>query len=177
MPTKIFAAAGLVALLTGCATVGPDFKVPAAPTMAGFAMAADAAPKIDTTAHPSGAWWTAFGSSQLDAVMAQALKGNQTLAKANATLERAKEDYNVLEDLRTPHVDGTAGAMHERINIKAFGLADGLPISKIRSRRSIRPSLAFPMISTCTALVVAVARPVGRGSSGTLIRQMPPTWP
>ena len=132
MPTKIFAAAGLVALLTGCATVGPDFKVPAAPTVAGFAMAADAAPKIDTTAHPSGAWWTAFGSSQLDAVMAQALKGNQTLAKANATLERAKEDYNVLEDLRTPQVDGTAGAMHERINIKAFGLADG-PLANVEN--------------------------------------------
>jgi hypothetical protein len=81
MPTKIFAAAGLVALLTGCATVGPDFKVPAAPAVAGFAMAADAAPKIDTTAHSSGAWWTAFGSSQLDAVMAQALKGNKTLQR------------------------------------------------------------------------------------------------
>ena len=132
MPIRFFAAAGLAALLTGCATVGPEFKAPAAPTVASFAMAGDAAPMIDTAAHPAGAWWTAFGSPQLDAVIAQALKDNPTLAEANATLERSQQDYNVLDDLRTPQVDGTAGVSHQRINIKSFGFAGG-PLANIEN--------------------------------------------
>ena len=49
--------ASLSILLTACATVGPDFKAPDAPTAGGYAMAGDAAPeaaRLDPATAVSG---------------------------------------------------------------------------------------------------------------------------
>lgn len=92
------------AMLTGCTTVGPDFKTPAAPTVAGYTREnpqGAAAPVIgqdDAQSLVPGQrvaldWWTAFGSPQLDNLIAQALQHNYSLAAAEATLRQAQQLY------------------------------------------------------------------------------------
>ncbi len=94
-------AAGLfaLALAAGCA-VGPDFKPPPPPAVERYVPG----PPPAETASAAGAggdaqrflagrdvpadWWTAFGSAELDALVAEALRANPTVAAAQATLGR-----------------------------------------------------------------------------------------
>ena len=127
MSIRILASTALaVVLATGCATVGPDFQGPAAPGVERFAMAGDAAPVLAPSSAPAGAWWTALGSPQLDAVMAQALKDSPTLAEADATLRRAQLQAVQANALIAPQVEGNAGATRQRINTQQFGFT-GFP--------------------------------------------------
>lgn len=88
------------AMLAGCTTVGPDFKTPAAPTVAGYTQDT-AAPVIgqggeQTLVAGQGVasdWWTAFGSPQLDSLIARALQHSYSLAAAEATLRQAQQLY------------------------------------------------------------------------------------
>jgi NodT family efflux transporter outer membrane factor (OMF) lipoprotein len=92
------------AMLSGCTTVGPDFKTPAAPTVAGYTREnpqGPAAPLIGQDGVQSLVpgqrvapdWWTAFGSARLDALVEQALQHSFSLAAAEATLRQAQQLY------------------------------------------------------------------------------------
>jgi len=98
MRTRI--AISLLVLASGCA-VGPDFKRPAPPPVAGFT-----ATEMPGTLTPgfgeaeqrfvggdalSADWWELFRSAELSDVVRQAIAGNQTLATAEATLARAQD--------------------------------------------------------------------------------------
>lgn len=110
--------------LWGCATVGPNFQRPAPPAAEGFVMAGDARPArvdLDPAARTAGAWWRSLGSRDLDAAVDQALLGNQDLAAAVATLDRAREEAASERGARKPRVDASAGGLRERINTQAFG--------------------------------------------------------
>ena len=90
------------ALVSGCA-VGPDFKAPARPDVARFT--ASALPDSLTGAEYTGSraqgfvdvtqtpldWWTVFGSTELDGLVARALKQSPTIASAEAALRQAQE--------------------------------------------------------------------------------------
>ena len=122
------AAVGAILALgvSACATVGPNFTRPSAPQAPGYAMSGDAIPTALTLApdaHPSGPWWQALGSSDLNAVMTQALQGNQTLAEAEATLDRARAETRSAQADRSPTVAGDAGATRNRINTSVFGIS------------------------------------------------------
>jgi NodT family efflux transporter outer membrane factor (OMF) lipoprotein len=117
------------AALGACTTVGPNFKTPAAPTAPGYAMAGDArdgAVVLTAEARSMGPWWRALGSARLDAVMDEALADNQTVAKALATLDKARAEADSARGNAGPKVDATASAQRERINIAAFGIS-GFP--------------------------------------------------
>ena len=96
-------------LLSGCA-VGPDFAQPQLPQDAGYP--ARALPPM-VSVHSAGAagatlgaqqqlfstgseianqWWRAFGSTELSALVEQALRANPTVAAADATLRIAQEN-------------------------------------------------------------------------------------
>lgn len=127
MSIRILASTALAAVLaTGCATVGPDFQTPTAPAVDRFAMAGDATPVLAPAQAPAGAWWTALGSPQLDAVMAQALRDSPTLAEADATLRRAQLQALQANALIAPQVEGDAAATRQRINTQQFGFT-GFP--------------------------------------------------
>jgi NodT family efflux transporter outer membrane factor (OMF) lipoprotein len=113
-------------LAAGCAAVGPNFEAPAAPTVDHYAMTGDAAPALAAAQAPAGAWWTALGSPQLNAVMAQALKDSPTLAEADATLRRAQLQVTQANALIAPQVEGAASAARQRINTQQFGFT-GFP--------------------------------------------------
>ncbi|MGI8841368.1 MAG: efflux transporter outer membrane subunit [Caulobacteraceae bacterium] len=116
---------GGAASLCACTTVGPNFVSPAAPAPPGYAMAGDARPAIaelDPAARAAGPWWRSLGSAGLDAVMGEALAGNQTLAAADATLQKAREEAAKARGGSAPQVDATASAERERINTQVFGI-------------------------------------------------------
>jgi NodT family efflux transporter outer membrane factor (OMF) lipoprotein len=134
-------------LITGCATVGPNFTPPNAPGASGYAMAGDAVTPAGVSLTPSPStpqnWWTSFGAPALDPVVAEALSNNQTLAQANATLDQALADVRAARGQALPQVNAQAGAVRERINTAAFGFT-GFPSPTI-SLYSLGASVNFDL--------------------------------
>lgn len=122
--TKLITVLLAATSLTACATVGPDFKAPAAPTTAsslGAGETAPAAARLDADAANAGPWWTALNSPELDAVIRQALKDSPTLAEADATLAQSQSALAQARGVAGPQVTGNAGIARERANLQAFG--------------------------------------------------------
>lgn len=121
---RLIGASLAVLSLAACTTVGPDFEQPKAPTTTGYTMAGDATPAgvtLDPAAAPAGPWWTALGSSALDATIRQALKDSPTLAEADATLAQARSALAQARGVAGPQAELTAGINRERANLQAFG--------------------------------------------------------
>ncbi len=123
--------AGLV--LTGCA-VGPDYRSPEPPkddiytpfplppetaSATGKAgLAQRFVPRQDIPAQ----WWTLFHSEPLDQLVRQAISGSPTLEAAQATLRRAKEDFNARAGTEFyPSVDIKASASRQKVSGASFG--------------------------------------------------------
>jgi NodT family efflux transporter outer membrane factor (OMF) lipoprotein len=111
-------------MLAACQTVGPNFKSPDAPKVADYAMAGDSAPaiaRLSPDTRTAGPWWTALGSPDLDNVMDQALAGNQTVAAADADLEKSMAEAGAARGALDPRLDLASNAARERINFQTFG--------------------------------------------------------
>jgi NodT family efflux transporter outer membrane factor (OMF) lipoprotein len=127
--TRLLAGAALAALLSACATVGPDFETPAAPATPGYAMAGDAqslSVRLSPDVRVAGPWWQALGSPELDAVIRQALQDSPSIAEAKANLDRARADAQAVSGAAAPQANAQAGAERERINTASFGFS-GFP--------------------------------------------------
>ena len=106
------------AALAGCA-VGPDFKRPAAPPVAGYTpealpvhLVSDPAPtspvqSIVPDRDIPGDWWTLFHNQSLSNLVATALKNNPDLAAAQAALRQARENVYAQEGNYFPTLSGT----------------------------------------------------------------------
>lgn len=141
MPRRLFLPIALAAL-SGCVTAGPNFERPDAPQLADYAMSGDATPNLALTPHAAPAqWWTAFGSDQVNALVAEALAHNQTLAAADAALARAQANANATRGAARPRLDAQASAERERVNTASFGI-DGFPSPTI-SLYSVGASASF----------------------------------
>ena len=103
-------AAGLAACLAlNACQVGPQYRQPKVPAPRSWAEAAAA----DGTAWPATDWWTAFGSAQLDRLMARAMHSNLDLAAAAARIAEADAQSRqagaaLLPSLSVNTNDGTA---------------------------------------------------------------------
>jgi outer membrane protein, multidrug efflux system len=102
------ALAGLGLLIAGCKAVGPDYVAPKPSVPPSFAAApgrnsgqAGEAPFIDE------AWWKNFGDSDLDALIAQALKSAPDLAGAQARVREARALQGIAGAGRYPTADAT----------------------------------------------------------------------
>ena len=114
----------LVLALTGCA-VGPAYRSPpppavkaytATPVTATLAPAAAASGAVADGQHleyggvVNAEWWKGFGSSDLDQLVARALRNNPDLAAAQATLEQAQYNLKAAKAVFYPQVSlGLAG--------------------------------------------------------------------
>ena len=90
------------AMVTGCA-VGPDYQRPAAPAVSSFTRAplpgstaggthaSDRAQYFVDAAAAPPAWWSVFGSAELDALVDRALRQSPSLAAAQGALRQAQE--------------------------------------------------------------------------------------
>lgn len=137
---NVAASLTLPLLLSACA-VGPDFFRPKAPANAGFtaeplpATTIEAAPNISAGGAQkfvSGApvtadWWSLFGSPQLDALVAEALKHSPTLEAADATMRQAQELYESQFGSLFPSVDGSFSQTRQKSVNSFSGTATSTP--------------------------------------------------
>ena len=148
----VLTSASLAALLAGCAAVGPDFKAPAAPTAADYAMAGDDANPgpVQTAVGEKVAadWWTLFHAPALEAVVREALADNRNLAQARARLAASHEAVAAESGLFS--ADLSAGVQRERANLNAFSggafssaSALGFPTNPEFNLYSISPSVSY----------------------------------
>jgi NodT family efflux transporter outer membrane factor (OMF) lipoprotein len=123
-------------MLLGACAAGPDFAPPAAPPpQAGYA--ADGTGRAALGEGPEQAWWRAFGSAELDALVDRAIANNHSLAASRATLERARERINAVRGRALPQVDANARGQYQQLNLSAFGF-DAFSSSNGQSIRSPR---------------------------------------
>ncbi len=119
-------AATLAMGLSGC-MVGPDFKTPAFPTARAYLGAAETpaassdGPIAIPGEGPALRWWEAFGSSELNRLVDQAMRHNQSLAASDATLGRARAQVAAVAGQLYPQVDGNLRAEREQVNLSAYG--------------------------------------------------------
>ncbi|MHB1245400.1 MAG: efflux transporter outer membrane subunit [Sulfuriferula sp.] len=125
--------------LFGCASVGPDFKRPAAPAVNGYT--AQSLPSKTATAPDtsmggaqhfvtgqavSATWWKNFGSAKLDTFIEQALHSSPSLEAAQATLRQAQQTYAAQAGSSLyPQVDANLGAQRMSTNNSGMGLSGG----------------------------------------------------
>jgi NodT family efflux transporter outer membrane factor (OMF) lipoprotein len=98
----------LACLLSGCAIVSPQLKPDV--SVAGTwneATSADAAPVSPT-------WWTAFGSPELESLVAQALAGSPDLAIATERVQQAEAQVRVVGASLFPVLSVNAGTSGQR---------------------------------------------------------------
>ena len=116
-----------VATLTGCTTVGPGFKAPAAPTVTGYTRQQLPA-GVDSGQAVAPDWWTSFGSTRLDTLVARALQNSPTLAAAEATLRQAQQLHQAQAGSTLyPTVNAKLGASRNQINAASFGQSGNSP--------------------------------------------------
>lgn len=108
-------------LLCAACTAGPNYAPPAPPSAEAGYGATAARATLGEAARAD--WWTAFGNAELDALVAQALSGNHSLAASRATLEKARQQVAAAAGRQLPQVDANARAEYERVNLAAFGLS------------------------------------------------------
>ncbi len=122
-----------LAAVAGC-TVGPDFKRPDKPTIAGYtpeslapqtASAAvvdgGAAQSFDPGAEIPGQWWELFRSQELNALIDQALKANPDLDAAQASLRQAYETLYAQQGGLFPTISGNASGTNQKYSNAVLG--------------------------------------------------------
>ncbi len=115
-----------VLLLGGC-MAGPDYVRPAPPAAAQQPFEeADGrwTPAAPAAADPAVAWWTRYGDPQLDALVEQADRANQTLRQAEARYRQAQALVGSARAAEAPTLGVQAAATRERSVTPKPGLRD-----------------------------------------------------
>jgi NodT family efflux transporter outer membrane factor (OMF) lipoprotein len=129
MTHRFLSALPLAALaLLGACTVGPDFERPKPPSATAYVAPAETEtaagqPAVLAGQGPALQWWTAFGSPQLDALVAKAIANNQSLVASNATLAKAAQELRAIRGTQLPQIDANARVEQQQVNIAALGFS------------------------------------------------------
>lgn len=113
-----------VAMLAACATppdlgAGPELSSPANyETIQSFS-----APVAE---WPSDKWWEAYGDSQLNALIEEALADSPTLEAAAARLRRAQADAQQSGAARYPSINGQSSTETSRRELSADNITDAI---------------------------------------------------
>jgi NodT family efflux transporter outer membrane factor (OMF) lipoprotein len=117
---SLAATTGLILALTGCVNsngLRPQGALTEAAalkderSLAGIALSA--------AAWPSADWWTGLGDTQLDALIAEALQDNPSLAVADARARQAEAEAGVADADRGPAVNAGAGMQGQHLPLTA----------------------------------------------------------
>ncbi len=134
-------ATAIVTALAGCA-VGPDFKPPAAPGVSGYSssplpaeIGGDGAQRLVAGMDFPGQWWTLFQSGALDELVREALKGNPTVAAAQASLREANETVSAQRGTYLPVVQADYDFTRQRNATGTLSptLSSGAPIFNLHT--------------------------------------------
>ncbi len=123
-----------MAIAAGC-TVGPDFKAPDKPAIEGYTpenlvprtasapVHGGEAQSLTFGADIPGQWWQLYRSTELDALVEQALKANPDLDAAQASLRQANELLYAQQGALFPTISANGSGTQQLSN----GLQTGLP--------------------------------------------------
>ncbi len=126
----------LAAGLASCAA-GPDFHGPAAPSVSEYVSepALPASPGVDAQVFlagqpPDRAWWHRFGSTDLDALVREALRANPSASAAQAALKVAQENAAAQRGAYLPQVSAGLSASRQRdaVDVLSPTLTSGAPV-------------------------------------------------
>lgn len=109
-----------VALLAGCATVGPDYVEPQAATPGAWHRI-DSATNTSTSARPGdlAQWWTGLGDPVLSELITRALGANSDLRTAQARLREVRARRDLAQANLAPSIGGFANASRNRSSEEA----------------------------------------------------------
>ncbi|TFW14910.1 efflux transporter outer membrane subunit [Duganella callida] len=107
---RLTLAVSVTLAVTGCATVGSDFKAPANVADAAFRHQPAAASQATLPAQ----WWTVFNDDTLNRLEDAALRDNPSVQAAAQRLLQALAQANVSRASERPQVNVSAGAAYER---------------------------------------------------------------
>ncbi|HEY0627905.1 MAG TPA: efflux transporter outer membrane subunit [Sphingomicrobium sp.] len=109
----------LALLLTGCTTVGPDYRAPEVAVPAGYLEpSASGAAELDY-------WWRGFGDAQLVGLVEQALRQNLDVELAAARIREARAQERVAGAGASPQVGAEASVTRQRISENAIPAPPG----------------------------------------------------
>nr|WP_244106150.1 efflux transporter outer membrane subunit [Paraburkholderia phenazinium] len=120
------------AALLGACAVGPDFSRPAPPAVQAYThepLARKTVTADSNTQHftPGAAvpfdWWRLFGSTQLDASVAEALAHNPTLEASEASLRESQDSLRAGYGVFFPQIGAQVDGVRERTAPQANGLS------------------------------------------------------
>ena len=108
-------AAAMAVALSGCA-VGPDYKRPSFELPAFWRQEAPAAPAAQAETKTPDKWWTVYGDTQLDTLVAEALEHNRDLVAAAARIDQARSNLTIVDADRYPTVSASATRSRTRLS-------------------------------------------------------------
>jgi multidrug efflux system outer membrane protein len=111
---------GVLLILTGCMTVGPDYKRPAIDTPAAWRFEEKEVRDLANTT-----WWQQFNDPVLNELVSTALEQNKDLLIAMARIEEFFGRYFSTRGDQFPSAGGNADAFRQRLSEKGFSRFDG----------------------------------------------------
>lgn len=127
--TSLLSLISLASLLSGCASVGPDYHVPKQALVNRPAAAAPfigaAAPAFSSAALPAQ-WWRLYDDPALDRLIGRALAANTDLRVAAANLARSRAVEQEIGVAAQPQVAVNAAPAYGRASAAARGLPQPL---------------------------------------------------
>jgi outer membrane protein, multidrug efflux system len=111
---------GVLLILTGCMTVGPDYKRPAIDTPVAWRFEEKEARDLANTV-----WWQQFNDPVLNGLVSTALEQNKDLLIATARIEEFFGRYFSTRGDQFPSAGGNADAFRQRLSEKGFSRFDG----------------------------------------------------
>ncbi|RRU09518.1 TolC family protein, partial [Stenotrophomonas sp. 278] len=120
-----------VASLNACATVGPDYQLPAGSAFqrpeANAALLDTANPKVAAGAELPPRWWELYQDPTLNGLVEQALRDNVELKVADAHLRRAAAVYEQALDAGGFEYEAEAGVSRAQLSAESFLQEHELP--------------------------------------------------
>jgi NodT family efflux transporter outer membrane factor (OMF) lipoprotein len=108
-------------MLVSACTVGPTYQRPEVAVPNAYA----AGPQGEPSDAELAAWWSAFGDTELDALVQRSLAQNLDLASATARIREARAQEIVAGTAGLPQVDAQGSLTHQRISEKAIPIPPG----------------------------------------------------
>ena len=119
------AACLLLALAGGC-TVGPDFKRPDPPRVAGWQNTTAGDPSLSPTTDPDPRWWAGFGDPVLTELIDTAIRQNLDVQQAILRVLEARQDIVTARSAGLPSLSGSASYEREQLGAKGILESEGI---------------------------------------------------
>lgn len=106
--------AAALLFLTGCATVGPDYRPPQTQVSPAWSSSLEGGLTDQADPQKLAAWWTSLNDPELTVLIEQAVAGNRDLQKAAARVREARARRGLSQTALYPAVDGSGSVARSR---------------------------------------------------------------